>query len=110
MTLKKIFQTQALLVLFLAYFASISFFTHSHVVDGLTVVHSHPFSSDSSDHSEEDLVLIAALSDYLSPELALAPQLPDVIVSAYRVWQVSLPEPVSAFPVQVPSLRAPPAR
>lgn len=30
-------------VLFISYMAGITLFTHSHVVNGVTIVHSHPF-------------------------------------------------------------------
>ena len=34
-------------VLFISYMAGITLFTHSHVVNGVTIVHSHPFKKDS---------------------------------------------------------------
>jgi len=58
-----------LLILFSGYFASTNFFSHSHIVDGITIVHSHPYKSDSGnnpvnhDHSKNSLHLINYISD-----------------------------------------------
>ena len=35
-----------LLLLFVLYWCGITLFTHSHVVNGVVIVHSHPFSSE----------------------------------------------------------------
>lgn len=35
-------------VLFISYMAGITLFTHSHVVNGVTIVHSHPFKKGPS--------------------------------------------------------------
>ena len=44
-------------VLFIAYYSSISFFTHVHIEDGTTIVHAHPFkkSSDGTCHHHSSL-------------------------------------------------------
>ena len=61
-----------LLVLFLGYYGSITLFTHSHIINGVTIVHSHPFNSDNGDgttklpHSEKQLFLIQLLSEFLT--------------------------------------------
>jgi len=53
-----------LLFLFLGYYSSITFFTHSHIINGVTIVHSHPFNSDkkgdtsTSPHKGKELVVI----------------------------------------------------
>lgn len=60
-----------LLLLFSIYYANVCFFTHSHIVGGVTIVHSHFHGShhhstdDSSQHSGSQLTLIAALSQLL---------------------------------------------
>jgi len=54
--------------LFLGYLGSITFFQHTHIVDGITVVHSHPYKSHNGNapishkHSQCQLVLINFLS------------------------------------------------
>lgn len=51
-------------VLFITYMASITFFAHMHVVNGVTIVHSHPFNKGAAhSHSSMELLLIHFLSD-----------------------------------------------
>lgn len=50
-------------VLFISYMAGITLFTHSHVVNGVTIVHSHPFKKDSAhSHTTVEFQLIHLLS------------------------------------------------
>lgn len=50
-------------VLFVSYLASITFFAHVHVVNGVTIVHSHPFKKGvAHNHSTVELLLIHFLS------------------------------------------------
>lgn len=50
-------------ILFIGYLASITFFAHVHVVDGVTIVHSHPFKKGAAhQHSTFELLLIHFLS------------------------------------------------
>lgn len=57
-----------LVLLYLGYLGSVTFFHHSHSVGDITVVHSHPHKSNNGnthsghDHSEYQLVLIHFLS------------------------------------------------
>lgn len=47
-------------LLFITYMGGISFFTHTHIVNGVTIVHSHPYNSDSDhEHSTSEIELIA---------------------------------------------------
>ncbi len=61
-----------LLILFLAYYSSITFFPHSHIVDGVTIVHSHPYNPFSKecptkhDHQKSEYVLIQLLSYFVT--------------------------------------------
>jgi hypothetical protein len=73
MELKKVYNNYRtisgllLLALFVGYFISISFFFHSHTVNGAVVVHSHPFSSsDHHSHSTNVLSLIHHISHFLT--------------------------------------------
>lgn len=59
----------ALPVLFIAYASCITFFTHTHIVNGVTIVHSHPYSSDengkpSHEHTGAEIQLIHTLSTF----------------------------------------------
>lgn len=64
-----------LLILFLVYYVSISSFTHTHIVNGFAIVHSHPYNPFSKDnpvnhqHSANGFVLIHLLSHYLTTVL-----------------------------------------
>lgn len=61
-----------LLFLFLGYYSSITFFTHSHIINGITIVHSHPFNSDKNGdtskvpHNGKELVIIHLLSEFFT--------------------------------------------
>ena len=50
-------------VLFVSYLVSITFFAHIHVVNGVTIVHSHPFKKGAAHkHSTVELLLIHFVS------------------------------------------------
>lgn len=50
-------------ILFISYVASITLFTHAHVVNGVTIVHSHPFKKGGGHtHTAAELQLIHHLS------------------------------------------------
>lgn len=60
-----------LILLFLGYYINVSLFQHTHIVNGVTVVHSHifDFTTDTSDghnhkHNESELRLIQLLSNF----------------------------------------------
>ena len=59
-----------LLTLFCGYFASITFFSHAHIADGVTIVHSHPYKSHSGNipfnhnHSKEGFLFIQFISHF----------------------------------------------
>jgi len=67
-----------LLMLFLGYYSSITFFTHSHIINGVTIVHSHPFNSDkgggssNSPHSDKALLVIHLLSELITTIFAIS--------------------------------------
>ena len=50
-------------VLFISYIGCISLFTHSHVVNGVTIVHSHPYKPGTEhEHTTAEFQLIHMLS------------------------------------------------
>lgn len=54
-------------VLFITYMASITFFAHVHVVNGVTISHSHPFKKGAAhNHSTIELLLIHFLSNLMT--------------------------------------------
>lgn len=66
-----------LLILFLGYYGSITLFTHTHIVNGVIIVHSHPFSSGnqknpiSHQHTANSFTLIQFLSHFFATALFL---------------------------------------
>lgn len=67
-----------LLILFLGYYSSITFFTHTHIINGVTIVHSHPYKSgpksgtSNSQHSDKELQIIQLLSDFFTTAVSLS--------------------------------------
>lgn len=55
-----------LLLLFGCYYSGISLFSHTHVVNGSSVVHSHLGGGSQHDHSESQYAVIDILSDFQS--------------------------------------------
>ena len=60
----------AMLLLFVAYYGDTALFYHTHIINGVTIVHSHVHNShhhDSSDgaHSTSQITLISALNSQL---------------------------------------------
>ncbi len=97
-------------LLFIAYVACISLFTHSHVVNGVTIVHSHPFDKDSQhSHTASQFQLI-----YLLTHLQLADGAVTLLIVAMslvllRRLSYELPRlHIQAHLRGVLSLRAPP--
>ncbi len=61
-------------VLFVSYMAGITLFTHSHVVNGVTIVHSHPFKKGAGhSHTTNEVQLIHHLSHVLATDAGIAP-------------------------------------
>lgn len=63
-------------VIFISYACSITFFTHTHIINGVTIVHSHPYLTDedgnpSHEHSSAEIQLIRTLSTFFSTGLVL---------------------------------------
>lgn len=79
-----------LLTLFVGYFININFFSHTHIVDGVTVAHSHPYSaSDDHTHSATAISFIQLLSHFLTLTafavfvLTIYPQLYRILNASY---------------------------
>ncbi|MDR1595061.1 MAG: hypothetical protein LBS43_11350 [Prevotellaceae bacterium] len=56
-----------LMVIFVLYYANICFFYHSHIINGVTIVHSHIHSkahAQTGTHSSSELTLISVLSSF----------------------------------------------
>jgi len=60
-----------LFILFIGYYGSILLFTHTHIINGVTIVHSHPYKpfsesgTSNHSHSSNEIVVLQALSHFL---------------------------------------------
>jgi len=102
-----------LLLVFVAYYANVTCFTHSHTINGTTIVHSHfhhAGHAGTDHHSPSEVTLIAALSLFQTTAAA-APCAMDVRLAllATMAPHVCLP-PIYCRYAALPSLRAPPAQ
>ena len=56
-----------LLTIFSVYYATVAFYTHAHILNGVTVMHAHPFHGEHS-HSQGQLILLNLFSHIYSEE------------------------------------------
>lgn len=61
-------------LIFVSYLCGIALFTHSHVVNGVIIVHSHPFK-DAHSHTPKQFETIMYLSSYLMPDVTVSEEL-----------------------------------
>lgn len=104
-----------LLALFLSYYGSITFFSHYHVVNGVTIVHSHFFCGNSDSdggadhtHTAKEFTLIAHLGNFITMVgVALAIVTPHLVhkVHHYISRQAQKPDKQT---LTLSLLRAPP--
>jgi len=64
-------------IIFITYAYSITFFTHTHIVNGVTIVHSHPYLLDENgnpdhEHSGAEIQLIHHLSTFFAVSLIVS--------------------------------------
>lgn len=98
-------------LLFIGYIGSISLFTHTHVVNGVTIVHSHPFKSGTShQHNAAQLQLIHTFTTVLIPDLHIGTPLviPGFILLCIFLFKKESNNPIR-FLHHITLLRAPPA-
>lgn len=103
-----------MLLLFVAYYVDVNFFVHTHVIDGVTVVHSH-IHADShhatadGHHTTAQINLIASLSSQL---LTIGILLGAVLCADYKLLRsigAELRAAATSAHLRRSSLRAPPA-
>lgn len=81
-------------VLFISYIGCISLFTHAHVVNGVTIVHSHPYKTDAHHgHTATEFQLIHVLSHLTTAEPSVGMLLSAVLFA----FSCRLLYPVSCF-------------
>lgn len=64
MSVLRKYVTPLLLCVFCWYWASITFGTHTHIVNGVTVAHSHPGATSEHSHSEAQFAIIDLLTSF----------------------------------------------
>ena len=109
--IKHIFGLVFILSLFLVYLAETTMFSHSHDIDGVKVVHSHPYSSTQHTHSDSQIIAIALLSSFNSTEQIsefLKIETPQSLILAISIYYEDFY--VSNLICDNQSLRAPPVR
>ena len=95
-------------LLFIAYLGSITLFTHSHVVNGVIISHSHPFKGE-HEHSEAEAETIFFLSSFFSPSFSISYAAAPVLLVLLCVLSVLSTEHVKCRnSYKTISLRAPP--
>ena len=77
-----IFIPLMLLILFVAYQASITMFAHMHYVNGVMIVHSHPSADNDHTHTDGQLLTLAHVSEWTGVELAFV-TLSEVFLSVF---------------------------
>lgn len=98
-----------LLSLFTAYQVGITMFTHMHIVDGVKIVHSHPFTNGHQ-HTQSDYQLIAQLSFFNTLEAHSFFADFELKLSTTAQHQLHVKELLHNCSFVHPSLRAPPAQ
>jgi len=90
--LVKKFLVYWLLSLFLGFYASITLFSHSHIINGVTIVHSHPFNKGTGDkpinhqHSEKEYSLIQFLSHFSTTSAFVLIELSTLFCLLYKLF------------------------
>lgn len=101
-----------LIVIFALYYANICFFYHSHIINGVTIVHSHFYSKDhvqAGSHSASELTLISTLSDFQSPQAVLGFIDLGIVFFLLTIIRLISKERLYSNSVTCVSLRAPPS-
>lgn len=105
------------LALFLSYFTDITFFTHSHIINGVTIVHSHFFCETSSaskpeqpqshSHSANALTLISHVTSWTAV-LLQTPEVPSVSLISTITYSTGNIPPIPQAEPEILYLRGPP--
>lgn len=100
-----------LLVVFTFYYVDICFFSHSHTINGTTVVHSHLHNkahAETGTHSDGELKLISSLSAFQTLAADVSPLILGVLLLLQLFILPFFEEKVYSKPAACISLRAPP--
>lgn len=96
-------------LLFIAYLGGITLFTHSHVVNGVIIVHSHPFKGQ-HEHTEVQLETIFNLASFVSSSFPPLPVAATVFLVLLCVLSIPATECIKCVKLRGGiCLRAPPS-
>ncbi|KAB4218413.1 MAG: hypothetical protein KH572_06320 [Bacteroides uniformis] len=96
-------------LLFIAYLGGITLFTHSHVVNGVIIVHSHPFKGQHG-HTEVQLETIFYLASFVSSSFPPLPVAATVFLVLLCVLSIPATECIKCVKLRGGiCLRAPPS-
>ena len=95
-----------LLALFIFFQASISLFTHTHIVDGATIVHSHP-GAEGHQHNGQQFVTIA-LASHITFDEVQSVNIEKAFQSVCEIFALPDAAAIISNDKCVVSLRAPP--
>ncbi|MCD7973852.1 MAG: hypothetical protein LUG18_14535 [Candidatus Azobacteroides sp.] len=105
-----------LLLLFVGYYSNITFFYHSHRVNGTLIFHSHWFKDFRNDipvqshsHTSLEYVLIDTYNKTVIDNDLLVPVVSEPVVCAYRIENILLLEEAQVKNCLHTNPRAPPA-
>lgn len=103
-----------MLLLFVGYFVDVNFFCHSHIVNGVTIIHSHIHNrhhhdTDEGGHTATQLTLIANMAT----QFLTTGEMPQTELAIFDKLILTLgceqDAPTASLCLVCPSLRAPPA-
>ncbi|MGL5786726.1 MAG: hypothetical protein ACRCX4_07915 [Bacteroidales bacterium] len=107
---RNIFTSGILLMILAAYAFCITSFTHSHIINGVMIVHSHPFEKDTThNHTKSQVLTIDQLSQAnllpAEPITSISP----VLTPVYELTYDSRLSKAPGRTLTYTSLRAPPS-
>ena len=97
-----------LLVLFVSFQVSVVSFVHTHIINGSTIVHSHPFTGE-HEHTADNVIQLAQLSLILSLEAEVATLNQPLRPLVSIIEEIPATPPYKCGFFEYTSLRAPPA-
>jgi hypothetical protein len=103
------------LILFLGFFASTTFFNHTHIVDGDTIVHSHPYKKDKNgnpthQHSTKGYLLIHIIKNFTTTAVASTLFGTILVKSIHEIPSGKSSSIVHQLPLSPNIFRGPPVR
>lgn len=102
-----------MLLLFVGYYVDVNFFVHAHIINGVTIVHSHVHNqhhhdSEEGGHTISEITLIASLTNqFLATDLYPQPDLTPFFI-LFQSIGAEQQSPRMALHLLSLSLRAPP--